>query len=210
MFKLFIRYLTQVLIVSAPMFTSRWSLLNLLGHTDAGDADPVVLSVLGLTTLEGPKQELELTIRLCLSGFALALTAAYEAWDVYLPVIRLRDFRRTYFEATLREWREKLSSEIRINIMYARRPWYTLWLIPFFEWTFNDGFSPGQGHIDANMNLACFQGVCGKAYRTQEAQSVYFFGTPSNLTFAQKYLLRKPISSNTLADETNPPPEGYR
>ena len=104
----------------------------------------------------------------------MAGSLIFEAGDLYWPSRSLLELRRLYLEEKRKEWREKLGKEVRINIMYARRRWYFLWLARAFEWTWNNGFDPPAGHIDANMWICEFQGVCGKAFRTMKPQTVYF------------------------------------
>jgi hypothetical protein len=181
--RLLLRYGLQAVLVLAPLLTMGFSLLNLIGHSAAGPSQ--VVSVLFLS---GPKQEVELQLRIYITIVALVLSLTFEAVDLYLPSRSLMRFRKHYLEEQRKEWRAKLSPEIRINIMYARRRWYTLWLfIHVFEWTWNDGFEHPNEHIDANLWMCEFQGLCGRAFRTGKPQSVYFDGGKP-MTFRERWL----------------------
>lgn len=185
LFKLVVRYGVQAALVLAPLLTMDWSLLNFFGHREAAPMDRVEILF-----FSGPKQEVELSLRILISTVALIGALAYEAVDLYWPTRSLRAFRKHYLEEKRAEWRVRLSPEIRINIMYARRRWYFLWLVRVFEWTWNDGFDPPRGHVDANMWISEFQGACGKAFRTMRPQSVYFDATPRQIqSFKEEWLL---------------------
>jgi len=162
-----------------------FSLLNLFGHSAAGPTDRV-----NVLFLSGPKQEVELQLRIYISVIALVLSLTFEAIDLYIPSRSLLRFRKHYLEEKRKEWREKLTADIRISIMYARRRWYTCWLfLRVFEWTWNDGFEHPNEHADANLWMCDRQGACGRAFRTGRPQSVYFDGgRPS--TFAERWLFR--------------------
>lgn len=184
--RLFIRYGIQAVLLLAPMTTMGFSLLNFVGHRNAGPTDSV--QFLGLV---GPKQEVELRIRIYLTVIAVVATLAFEAVDLYWPSRSLLRFRKRYLELQKKEWRSNLSDDVRINIMYARRRWYTLWLfVKVFEWTWNDGFAHPNEHRDANMWICEYQGACGKAFRSQKPQSVYFDPTPVTMTVRERWLFR--------------------
>ena len=182
--RLLFRYGLQAALVLSPLFTMGFSLLNLLGHREATPTDE-----LQFLFFSGPKQEVELQLRILITAIALCLSLTFEAVDLYLPSRSLVRFRKRYLEEQKKEWRTKLHPDIRINIMYARRRWYFLWGIRVFEWTWNDGFEPPNEHQDANMWLCDRQGACGKALRSMRPQSVYLEAGPSQpLTFPQRWL----------------------
>lgn len=185
--RLIFRYGLQFVLVMSPLLTMGFSLLNLIGHSAAGPTD--VVRVLFLT---GPKQEVELRLRIYLTVVALIGSLTFEAIDLYLPSRSLLRFRKHYLEEQNKKWRSKLIPDVRINIMYARRRWYFLWLfVKVFEWTWNDGFAPPNEHVDANLWICEFQGVCGKAFRTMKPQSIYFkAGAADNLPVSQRWLFR--------------------
>lgn len=179
--RLFFRYGLQAVLVLAPLLTMGFSLLNLIGHSAAGPTDPVQVLFLA-----GPKQEVELQLRILISVVALIVSLTFEAIDLYLPSRSLLQFRKHYLEEKRKEWRDKLTPEIRINIMYAKRRWYTLFLfVKVFEWTWNDGFEHPNEHEDANLWMCDLQGACGRAFRTGKPQSVYFDGR--SMTFAERW-----------------------
>jgi hypothetical protein len=181
--RLFVRYGLQAALVLAPLLTMGFSLLNLIGHSAAGPTDPVQVLF-----LSGPKQEVELQLRVLITVAALACTLMFEAVDLYLPSRSLLRFRKHYLEEQNKEWRSKLIDDVRINIMYARRRWYFLWLfVKAFDWTWNDGFAHPNEHIDANLWMCEFQGLCGRAFRTGKPQSVYFDGGQP-MTFRDTWL----------------------
>jgi hypothetical protein len=62
--------------------------------------------------------------------------------------------------------------------MFLRRPFYFLWLIQVFEWTWSKGFEP-PNHKDAGLFLTRWQGIAGMAARDEKGKSV-FFGQPGN------------------------------
>lgn len=185
--RLFLRYGVQAVLVLAPLLTRGFSLLNLIGHSAAGPTD--VVSVLLLT---GPKQEVELNLRIYISVVALVGSLTFEALDLYLPSRSLLRFRKRYLEQQKAEWRAKLIEDVRINIMYARRRWYFLWLARSFEWTWNDGFAPPNEHVDANLWICEFQGACGRAFRAGKPQAAYFDAVEM-MSFRQRWLFGNPF-----------------
>jgi hypothetical protein len=178
------RLAAQLLAIAGPMLTLNWSLLDLLGARP--NAQGFVLA--GVPFLAGTKAQAELRIRLIVSGLAVLLILVNELVEYYLPARNLGEYRRWYLEDKETEWHEKLGPEVRINIMFARRRWYVLWLFRVFEWTWND-FQPPH-HEDANLWLAEWQGVCGRALRTQRPQSVYFREQRQPLTVWQKWFFQ--------------------
>jgi hypothetical protein len=185
-----LRYGSQFLLVFAPLITAQWSLLNLLGRSDFLPTDHLQLSFLGLISLDGRKEQVELQLRLILSGLALVAIMAHDLVDSYLPSRSLLEFRKEYLKQHGEEWRKRLGPGIRINIMYARRCWCFLFIWRRFEWSWNSGFDPPKGHHDANLWLTEFQGVCGKALRAGKPQRAFFLeGDPPNLKWHQRYLL---------------------
>jgi hypothetical protein len=178
MFRAIFRYGCQALLVLGPVFTLNWSVLNLLGWGRSGPADVVSLH-LWFLHLTGPKQAIELKLRLLVSSVALVGVFAAEIFDLYLPDRRRREFRAEYFAEKQREWQEELGTDVRINVMFARRPWF----FPFFRvfrWGWrSDNYAPPEGHFDANLFLTEWQGVCGLALRAREAKFIDFRSFPA-------------------------------
>lgn len=182
--RLIVRYGLQFILVLAPLITMNFSLLNLFGYGAAGPTD-----VVRVLFFNGPKQEVELNLRIFVSAIALFGSLTFEAIDLYLPSRSLLRFRKHYLEEQKKEWRSKLRPDIRINIMYARRRWYFLWFVRVFEWTWNDGFGPPNEHVDANLWICEFQGACGRAFRNMKPYRVYFEeGAADALSFREKWL----------------------
>jgi hypothetical protein len=183
------RFGAQALLILSPILTLSWSLLNWLGHSRAGPKDIVTVG-LGFLHLTGPKQEVEVQLRIGLSVCALLLVMGGELADLYLPQRNIKSFRAQFLKELGVDWRHEWGEDFRICIMHARRRWF----FPFsrlFQWTWYDGFEPPIGHFDTRMILTEWQGVCGLAFRRQEAQWVDFRGKSfENLTFAERWLLR--------------------
>lgn len=185
-----LRYGSQFLLVFSPLITSQWSLLNWLGHSAARPSDPVALGAWGLILVSGAKEQVELKLRLAASAMALAMVMTHDLFTAYLPSRSLREFRKDYLDEQARLWKEKLGSDIRINVMYARHKWYFFFLARGFDWCWSTGFEPPDAHHDANLFLTEFQGVCGKALRTGTIRGAYAFdGATPELSFRERYLL---------------------
>jgi hypothetical protein len=178
MFRALLRYGCQALLVLGPVFTLNWSLLNLLGLSNKRPTDIVSLH-LWLWQLTGPKQTVELKLRLIVSTIALVGVFTAEIFDLYLPDRQRRQFRAEYFAEKQGEWQKKLGQDVRINIMFAHR----LWFFPFlrvFRWGWrSDNYSPPEGHFDANILLTEWQGVCGLAFRARDAKFIDFRNSPT-------------------------------
>lgn len=192
MWRFIAKHGAQALLVLGPVLTLNWSLLNWLGHQKAGPSDPVIVG-LGLVRLSGPKQEIELQLRLLISIFALFIVMSAEIFDLYLPQRSMKEFRTRFLKDMKEDWRAEWGDDFRICILHARRP-LLFPLCRFFHWTWDDGFDPPAGHFDAKLTLCEYQGVCGLAFRRMEAQWVDFRGRSDKaLTFAEKWLLRNPF-----------------
>jgi hypothetical protein len=135
----------------------------------------------------GNKIHVELGIRLVLSGCAIALLIATDAFDIFIPRRVLRNVRDNYLALESPEWKAGLAgAEIRISIWYARRLWYwPFWKV--FKLAWSTGFSPPYD-ADLTLTLAAWQGISGQAYRSRERVSL---GSPDvgGMTRGQKWLL---------------------
>lgn len=116
--------------------------------------------------LTGTKAQVELEVRVGIIFVALLISASLDVFsqiaEVYLPRQQLQDFRSDYLEEKRKQWRELLSEDIRVNVMFARRPWH----FPFarrLQWTWSTGYKPPHRHHDANLKFWEWQGVCGFA-----------------------------------------------
>lgn len=174
-----IRYLSPLIPAVAPLVVGSYSLLDLVGAWPTGAQRASVLWF-----SEGPKDEIEMRVRvlLTLTGYALFVFSGYI--DLYRPARSLVKFRGDLI-AFLNEchWRHgglNISSDIRINVMYIR------WRLrrPFgwsFEVAWRDGFQPK--HRDADIRLYAWQGACGRARSRRDAVFVDFrtMVPPTNL-----------------------------
>jgi hypothetical protein len=189
MIRVAIRVGVQLLTILAPLFTMQWSLLDRLGY--GPDASNMVqVSAWGYPVLFGPKPEVEFTVRAFISAAGLALFFIYEAVEFYIPRRNLTAFRKAYLAEAAPEWRKQLSDDIRINLMFGRRPWWGAWAFSYFQWTWSDGFKPHDRDVNMPLLASPWQGVCGMAYKTKRPQSVYFDSAPGQLSFQEKWLLR--------------------
>lgn len=168
------------------MLTLNWSFLNLLGYP-GGPNDTITVNLFFLLPVTGPKQRVEMTLRVLASLAGLALLISYEFIDIVIPRRNLAEFRSVYLEQEKKEWRKEpdgIIPSVRINIMHVRRPWYTLFLGRFY-WTWNDGFDP-PAQYDANVTLLAFQGVAGSAFKAKQPQGVDLRELPpQNVRFQQ-------------------------
>lgn len=101
---------------------------------------------------------------------ALTLDMLMDVVEFFSPQLSVAHFRDAYLREKLDEWYTKLPPGVRVNVMYAKRCWYLLFLVSRFTWTENRGFDPPRHH-DLKLILFSLQGVCGKAYRKR---SVWF------------------------------------
>ena len=185
MVRLIVKLSSQGLLVLAALLSGTWSLLDAL-HLVQSDG---TVQVMGIVI--GPKEPTELTLRFVLSIGALVSIAATDIWDICVPRKKLSDFRKQYLDYQIKQWRAQLTNDIRVSVLYARRRWY--W--PFykvFEWAWNNGFEP-PNHGDANLKVACWQGVSGFAFSKGKSKSAYYGGS-FDLTWSKRYLLRNRYS----------------
>jgi hypothetical protein len=165
--RLIAKWISQGLMVIAACVTGDWSLVDAfhLMHDDGS------FHLFGMT-LQGPKSHIELGLRLFISVCAVALIAATDLWDVYLPRRKLDDFRTEYLKLRSEDWKKELAdAEIRLSIWYAKRPWYwPFWKVFYLAWS--DGFDPPRADRDKKMRLASWQGISGQAYRSRETVSL--------------------------------------
>ena len=174
------KWLAQLILVLSALLAGEWSLFNLLNlvHPD-GNVD--------LGPIHGPKAHVELALRFLLALFAVALIIAADIIDVYLPRRELRRFRSAYLTGQCEIWRSELFKKhnVRVSVLYVRRRWY--W--PFwkaFYWAWNYGFEPPYHH-DANMRMACWQGVAGQAFETQISKCAFFSQPAPAKKFTEKW-----------------------
>lgn len=179
------KLVAQALLLLAPMITLSWGVLNLFG-TDTGPTDIVTVAF-----FTGPKQVVEMKLRVITTAAALALIIVFEVVDSYIPRRDLKEFRTIFLKQQLPTWRKPppqpgLIEDIRINIMHIRHSWLGLLILKRLHWTWNDGFAP-PNHKDANLILFTFQGVAGIAYKRQEAQAVDLRTLPPPVVHFREY-----------------------
>ena len=186
-----LRVLVQLILTLAALLGAQYSIFNWATGSQASATDIVSVEPLGWRLITGQKQEVELILRLIIVVAAFAILFVYEAVVYWIPKQDLMRFRKEYIDLEVEDWRQQLHQDIRVNLMYVRRRWYTLWLLPSFEWTWNDGFAPH--HEDTNMWMCAWQGVCGKAYRSKRPQFASFPpGGYHSLGWKEKWLLMNP------------------
>lgn len=162
------RLAVQALLAVAPLLTLPWSIVDRYGYQRIDGTDQIYTSVLGLP-LVGTKPQVELQLRVVVIAIALIVSAGLDMVtlivDVYQPRRRLQDFRGDFLEGEKKKnWDELLGRDVRVNVMFARRPWH----FPFLrrlQWTWSTGYEPPARHHDANIAFWEFQGVCGRALR---------------------------------------------
>jgi hypothetical protein len=166
------------------MFTLNWSILDLIGYNTSQSGGN--LSVLFFT---GPKDRVELQLRVSISVIAFVLIVIQEIHSTY----NVRKFRDFYFKSQGQEWMKNLGGGVRINVLFARRHLY----FPFcriFHWIWAEGYKPSldepSSHLGIHLWLTEWQGVCGRALRGEATQVVDFHSSVSTpLTFTRKWLL---------------------
>ncbi|RMH20781.1 MAG: hypothetical protein D6696_07535, partial [Acidobacteria bacterium] len=186
MLRLLIRYGFRVLLIVAPFFLP---LMNLLGFVaEAGDAGTVRVH-LGFTSFEGPASDVQLWLRISLVGLAIAGIFVFDIFDLYLPQLQRKDFRKQYLDLEAKKWKKHLGEQIRISVLYARRPWFFP-LFRYFRWEWTYGFRAGETHHDANLFLTEWQGVAGRALRQEKPQLARIPRELfENLSWAERWLL---------------------
>ena len=154
----FSRYLPSAILAIAPLVTNDYSILDLVGFS----ADANGTTRLGF--IDGPKAEVELTVRLIatLAGIALMLLFG---WRDAPPARTLEKFRREYLNRTIKDWRRKtrLHRDIRVNVMFAK--WTLSGLVLRIVW--KESFRASDK--DSSIAFWWWQGACGKAYRKKDA-----------------------------------------
>jgi hypothetical protein len=190
MIRVYLKVALQFLLAMAPLFTMHWSLLDWLGYqASPTPPHPLSFTVLGRVLIEGPKEEVEFAVRAYLTALAVGGIFVMDTVEYYIPRRKLEVFRKEYLAQQLPVWRTQLSGDIRINLMFAHRPWWMLWSIRRFKWIWNDGFRPHDP--DVNMWITVRQGVCGKAFKTKRPQSAYFSGSQTrSLSMAARWFRR--------------------
>lgn len=185
-----VRIAIQMAVTLAALLGAEYSILNWLTGSSAALTESVTIQVWNWKLLEGPRQEVEVGLRIAIVMTAFLVLFLHEAVTYWLPKQALLRFRKEYIDLEKDEWRKKLHPDIRINLMHVKHRWYALWL-PVFEWTWNDGFAPH--HEDANMWMCAWQGACGKAYRSKRPQFASLEpGSYKQLEWYEKWLLMNP------------------
>lgn len=167
----FVRYTLQGLLLFAPFVTvGKFGLLDLTGIGKLDEAQKYV--VLGLVSYDSQERaQLEVGVLLtllCFVGISLA-----EASDAYFPRKRLEEYQTAYFdEEWATRWKKKIGIQgARVNIMYVRRRWYTLFLPLRLVWVWGAGYRANTNqHEDDGVCFFWFQGACGKAFRKRQPQ----------------------------------------
>ena len=183
------RYGTSILLAVAPLLTAQYSLLDVLGFSPGVDGK-LTLAFTRWLTISGPKPQVEMQLRVYLTLFGVLALLVQGYFDAYRPSRTLESFRQDYLEHLSKaEWRkrQRLRSDIRINVMYKRFGW----IVPlfYFDFIWQDGFAPSDR--DTSLRLYFFQGVCGRASRTKEAILVDLRAVKyDQMTFAQRWLFR--------------------
>jgi hypothetical protein len=176
--RLILRYLAQLLFVLSPFIAPR--IVTSLKLRD------IVTRVSGIAA--PPSEEI---LRAGVSCVLLMIVFFYDALDLYLPRQSRRKFRDRYLSGQFNEISGNLHRDVRVNVMYARRRWYTLWLVRVFQWTASHGFRAGRDR-DIKIPFLEWQGVCGKALRRCEVTWEDLRGPRhqwSALRWYQKWLL---------------------
>src|SRR6266850_3438926 len=125
-----LRVLVQLLVTLAALLGLQYSIFNWITGSRAALTDVVTFAPFGIVLKTGQRQEVELALRLWIVGIAFAVLFIHEAVAYWVPKQNLLQFRKEYIDLEVADWRKELSNDIRINLMYAKRRWYTLWLIP--------------------------------------------------------------------------------
>jgi hypothetical protein len=147
----------------APFLSGSFSLLDAFGFVDG--AGRVVFSNL---TLPWPKDEVEFALKFSLSAVVFFLALVTDYVNAELPAKRLREFRTKYLDGEYEHhWAKQLGNDCRMNVMYIRRPVWTLWLLPVWEWAWHANH--GNGCPDTNLFLFTFQGASGAALKEMRA-----------------------------------------
>ena len=93
------------------------------------------------------------------------------------PLWQLTKFRRVYLDSFVKpkwdELQKRYGDAIRINIMVARRRWWSLWFYGSFEFDYPLGFSTPNQHRDMKLHLLWHQGVAGAAYNEGQPKAEY-------------------------------------
>lgn len=180
--RLIAKWIAQILTAAAACLSGTWTLVDIF-HIQVA---PNLFSIFGLN-FNGEKIHVELGIRIILSGSAILLLIATDAFDIFIPRRVLRNARDSYLAVESPEWQAELApAEIRISIWYARRLWYwPFWKVFILAWS--SGYLPPHD-ADLALTLAAWQGISGQAYRSRERVSL---GSPnvSSFTASEKWLL---------------------
>ena len=179
------RILVQVILALSPLITLPWSLVDYIGYkvtavAAVGIPEVIESRLFGLPVV-GTKSQVELTLRASAIVFALLVSASIDVFsqvaDVYIPRRRLQDFRGDYLNEKKKEWAELTGKDVRVCVMFARRPWH----FPFTKklyWSWNTGFDPPDRHLDANIAFWQWQGVCGRTLARAKPQFADFRKAP--------------------------------
>jgi hypothetical protein len=122
-------------------------------------------------------EECRSELRFGLILVAFGLKFVLDLVNHQFPLWQLTKFRRVYLDSSVKpKWEElqkKYGDTIRINIMVARRRWWSLWLYGSFEFDYPLGFSTPNQHRDMKLHLLWHQGVAGAAYKEGQPKAEY-------------------------------------
>jgi hypothetical protein len=199
-----------------------------------GVIGPFVLPwVLKFSLTSGGDDHREKIVRAGLSLLGLTLGFGFDMYEYIAPKKRALDFGSKYAKRVIfAELKDKLTkdqlaigADIRISVFFARRAWWTLFILHYFAWFVHDGFQEEHGHhLDRKVVLMTFQGLAGKAYREEKPQfmnlsgvnvlagrwrDLWLFGNQFRLTYWQlrKTSDVKAILSVPIFYEKKPPPD---
>jgi hypothetical protein len=153
--KFLVDYLTKILVVAVPLYgqyIAKWR-----GFEWLADEKLRALVSVGLFT-------------------ALFI---YQARDTYIAQVSADGFLRDYVKGQdhgipVENW----GQDLRLNVMYLRRAWWTLFVLRAFEMRGRKGFEHPDGivHPDEDLVLLAWQGLAGLAVKEKAPQ--YASGGP--------------------------------
>jgi hypothetical protein len=143
--KFLVDYLTKVIVVAVPLYGK------------------YLADVPGLGGLRDDTNRAAVAVGLFTTLFL------FQTRDAYVTAIGVDDFLRDYVkELDLGIPGEHWGADLRMNVMYIRRAWWSLFLLRAFEMRGRKGFdTPGVVHADERLVLLSWQGVAGQALKGQ-------------------------------------------
>jgi hypothetical protein len=161
--RIIVRYIANLLAAFAPLIALRLSPIDYFtwAHPDAH-------GLVHLGMLTASKDVFDLEISVVVTVLAISGICLVEFIDLYLPKRDLERFRTEYLDNEHVEWESQIGKGVRINVMYARRPWYALWVTKRLVWVWGLGYVPPD-HRDQGLCFWTWQGVCGRAFRQEKA-----------------------------------------